>query len=164
MYVRGMEPAMVLCTVTAAATLGLWSAGRVRALVASLSDRLAGSFVDAGPNRALATAVLAVVGFVAVPRPSAAEPVPPIVRLAEQRAEPSRPAPPGGLATTTYEVVGGDSLWCIAASAMRARSGERPTSAAVAGFWPRVYEANRPLIGDDPNLILPGQQLTIPDP
>ena len=47
---------------------------------------------------------------------------------------------------------------------MRARSGEPPTSAAVAGFWPRVYEANRPLIGEDPNLILPGQQLTIPDP
>jgi len=162
---------MVLCTVTAAATLGLWSAGRVRALVASLPDRLAGSFVDAAPSRALATAVLAVVGFVAVPRPSAAEPVPPIIRLAEQlirlaeqRAEPSRPAAPGGLATTTYEVIGGDSLWCIAASTIRARSGERPTSAAVAGFWPRVYEANRRLIGDDPNLILPGQQLTVPDP
>ena len=155
---------MVLCTLTAAATLGLWSAGRVRALVASLPDRLASSFVDAAPSRALATAVLAVVGFVAVPRPSAAEPVPPIVRLEERRVEPSRPAAPSGLATTTYEVIGGDSLWCIAASTIRARSGERPTSAAVAGFWPRVYEANRRLIGDDPNLILPGQQLTVPDP
>ena len=155
---------MVLCTVTAAATLGLWSAGRVRALVASLPNRLAGSFFDAAPNRALATAVLAVVGFVAVQRPSAAEPVPPIVRLAEQRSEQSRPAPPGGLATATYQVVAGDSLWCIAASTIRARSGERPTSAAVAQFWPRFYENNRRLIGEDPNLILPGQQLIIPDP
>lgn len=154
---------MVLCTVTAAATLGLWGAGRVCALAASLPGRLAGSFVDAAPNRVLATAVLAVVGFVAVPRSSAAEPLPPIVRLAEQHDDPSRPTAPGGLSTTTYEVVGGDSLWCIAASTIRARSGERSTSASVADFWPRIYQANRPIIGEDPNLILPGQQLVIPD-
>jgi nucleoid-associated protein YgaU len=65
---------------------------------------------------------------------------------------------------STYEVVGGDSLWCIAAETIRARSGERATSAAVAGFWPRVYAANRRIIGEDPNLIFPGQQLIIPDP
>lgn len=31
-----------------------------------------------------------------------------------------------------------------------------------AGLWPTIYEANRVLIGADPNLILPGAQLVIP--
>jgi nucleoid-associated protein YgaU len=31
-----------------------------------------------------------------------------------------------------------------------------------ASLWPTIYEANRALIGPDPNLILPGQRLAIP--
>ena len=28
--------------------------------------------------------------------------------------------------------------------------------------WPRIYEANKSLIGDNPDLIQPGQNLVIP--
>jgi nucleoid-associated protein YgaU len=29
--------------------------------------------------------------------------------------------------------------------------------------WPKIYHANRGVIGTDPNLILPGQRLVIPE-
>jgi nucleoid-associated protein YgaU len=29
--------------------------------------------------------------------------------------------------------------------------------------WEKIYQANQEVIGDNPDLILPGQQLTIPD-
>ncbi|WP_425600034.1 hypothetical protein [Ornithinimicrobium sufpigmenti] len=32
----------------------------------------------------------------------------------------------------------------------------------IAEEWPRWYAANRELIGPDPDLILPGQELRIP--
>ena len=31
-----------------------------------------------------------------------------------------------------------------------------------ASFWPKIYQANKALIGPNPNLIKPGQTLTIP--
>jgi nucleoid-associated protein YgaU len=32
-----------------------------------------------------------------------------------------------------------------------------------AGRWPAIWEANKDVIGDNPNLIVAGQELTIPD-
>lgn len=52
----------------------------------------------------------------------------------------------------------GDTLWDIAA----AHLGQDATLADVAQEWPRWYAANRDLIGPDPDLILPGQELRIP--
>ena len=52
----------------------------------------------------------------------------------------------------------GDSLWLIAAR----RLGPTATDGEVAGAWPRWYAANRQLIGDDPELIRPGQRLDPP--
>ncbi len=54
----------------------------------------------------------------------------------------------------------GDSLWSLAA----ARLGPRATNARIAAEWPRWYAANRPVIGPDPAVILPGQQLRPPPP
>jgi murein DD-endopeptidase MepM/ murein hydrolase activator NlpD len=48
-----------------------------------------------------------------------------------------------------YTVVRGDTLSGIAA--------ER----RVPGGWPRLYAANRTTVGDDPDLILPGQRLSL---
>jgi murein DD-endopeptidase MepM/ murein hydrolase activator NlpD len=48
-----------------------------------------------------------------------------------------------------YTVVRGDTLSGIAE--------ERQ----VRGGWPRLYEANRATVGDDPDLILPGQRLSL---
>jgi nucleoid-associated protein YgaU len=52
---------------------------------------------------------------------------------------------------TTYVVRSGDSLSRIA----KRHYGN-------AKLWPRIYEANRTLIGDDPDLIQPGQSLVLP--
>ena len=59
-----------------------------------------------------------------------------------------RPAPPQ---PSTYTVVSGDSLWKIAQRFYGAGS-----------EYPKIYEANRAIIGNNPNLIFPGQVLTIP--
>jgi nucleoid-associated protein YgaU len=52
----------------------------------------------------------------------------------------------------------GDSLWAIA----RSRLGAGPNAAATAHSCDRWYEANRDVIGIDPDLIHPGQRLTPP--
>lgn len=50
----------------------------------------------------------------------------------------------------SYRVVHGDTLSAIA------------DSQGVTGGWPRLYADNRTTVGDDPDLILPGQRLTLP--
>ena len=59
-----------------------------------------------------------------------------------------RPEPPPA---ETYTVVKGDTLWAIAQKLLGAGS-----------RYPEIHEANKAVIGSDPNLILPGQVLTIP--
>ena len=54
---------------------------------------------------------------------------------------------------TVYEVRAGDSLSAIARD-FYGNGSEL--------FWRRIYDANRDVIGPDPNLIRPGQRLTIP--
>jgi nucleoid-associated protein YgaU len=58
------------------------------------------------------------------------------------------PAPP----PRTYTVAKGDSLWAIAKKQLG--QGNR---------WTEIYEKNRAVIGDNPDLIKPGQVLTLPD-
>lgn len=70
---------------------------------------------------------------------------------------PALPAPPvpaepqvaavGG----THDVKAGDFLWKIAADKL-----------GDAGRWPEIYALNKDVIGDNPNLILPGQKLRLP--
>ncbi|MDV3220044.1 LysM peptidoglycan-binding domain-containing protein [Intrasporangium sp.] len=65
---------------------------------------------------------------------------------------------PTGTANDTVTVQRGDTLWSIAADHL----GPRATDAEIAGEWPRWFEANREVIGGNPDLILPGQQLRVP--
>jgi nucleoid-associated protein YgaU len=65
---------------------------------------------------------------------------------------------PTSTASDTLTVRRGDTLWSIAA----AHLGPGATDAEVAAEWPRWYEANRAVIGDDPDEIVPGQQLQTP--
>ncbi|UCC76294.1 MAG: LysM peptidoglycan-binding domain-containing protein [Anaerolineales bacterium] len=51
-----------------------------------------------------------------------------------------------------YVVKSGDSLSKIAKELM-----------GDAKRWPEIYELNKELIGDDPNVIHPGQELKIPE-
>ena len=64
-------------------------------------------------------------------------------------------APP---AVGTVLVAAGDTLWAITARHLPADA----TDAQIAAAWPRWYEANRSAIGADPDVIRPGQVLTVP--
>lgn len=68
-------------------------------------------------------------------------------------AEPQRPAPtsPAPAAAQTYTVVKGDCLWNIAKKFYG--NGSKYTV---------IYNANKGVIGGNPNLIYPGQTYTIP--
>ena len=60
--------------------------------------------------------------------------------------------------TTTLRVAPGDSLWTLAAA-------DLPEGASVAEVdqrWREIHDANREVIGGDPDLIHPGQQLRLP--
>jgi nucleoid-associated protein YgaU len=61
------------------------------------------------------------------------------------------PPPPGGAGATTYVVQPGDSLRSIALNVY-----------GDANEWPRVYDANRDLIGPDPDALEAGTTLTLP--
>jgi hypothetical protein len=58
----------------------------------------------------------------------------------------------------TVEVRPGDSLWSIVARTL----GPGASELEIAAAWPDWYEANRGVIGEDPDLIRPGQLLTAP--
>ena len=81
-----------------------------------------------------------------------------------QRA-PAPPAPhapaealPETRADEAYVVRPGDSLWSIA----RLHPGDPGDSGSVELRWRAIWQANRDVVGDDPDLILPGQALRLP--
>jgi LysM repeat protein len=69
----------------------------------------------------------------------------------EDPAPQPEPAPEPAPAGQTYTVVEGDTLWDIAGKFYNDNT-----------RWPDIYNANTAVIGVDPNLIIPGQVLTIP--
>ncbi len=52
----------------------------------------------------------------------------------------------------------GDTLWSLAARQL----GAGATDAEVAAWWPRWWQANRALIGPDPDRLQPGTRLLVP--
>lgn len=56
-----------------------------------------------------------------------------------------------------YTVRRGDSLWSIAARASR-----RQDAGSIHALTQHIYRINRSIVGPDPDLILPGQILTLP--
>ena len=59
-----------------------------------------------------------------------------------------------------YVVQPGDTLWDLAEGEI----GEDATARAVSAYWQRIHRRNRAVVGTDPDLILPGQQLRVPLP
>ncbi len=169
-----MEPAMALCAGLAAVTLSLGVIGSLPA-----AARRLGAIRVPLPVRPIAALLLLASLMVLVnrPRPAAATVAPPIVRLSGQaEGTADRPQPQGStpvvnptapteldVTVPTYEIRPGDSLWRIAQRALVDQQSGEPTNADIARFWPRIYDANRSLIGADPNLIFPGQHLEIPE-
>ncbi|HEY3534109.1 MAG TPA: hypothetical protein VGK60_00975 [Pedococcus sp.] len=79
-----------------------------------------------------------------------------------QRHQPSAAlVVPGQVRHEAAEVVvhRGDTLWGIVARHL----GTHASDAEVAQAWPRWYAANRQVIGDDPDLVKPGQVLHAPE-
>jgi hypothetical protein len=58
----------------------------------------------------------------------------------------------------TVEVRPGDSLWSVTARHL----GPGATEIQIAEAWPKWFEANRAVIGDNPDVIRPGQLLSPP--
>lgn len=52
----------------------------------------------------------------------------------------------------------GDTLWAIAARAL----GPGASAAEIAAEWPRWWQRNKPAIGENPDLLIPGTRLTAP--
>lgn len=69
---------------------------------------------------------------------------------------PETPAPP----PQSHTVRPGETLWAIAADHLP----KGASSEQIAHFWPRWFETNRQVIGEDPSLILPGMKLQAPAP
>jgi hypothetical protein len=84
------------------------------------------------------------------------EPVKPRIHAVKPKIPP-KPAPPPPLippspgASPIYTVLPGDSLAKIAKDFY-----------GNASLWPKIYQANKVIIGANPNMIKPGQKLTIP--
>ena len=88
-------------------------------------------------------------------------PHPPVVR-AQPDVRVLSPAPRvGPVLDAPHEVVvqRGDSLWGIAARHL----GPDASDAEIARAWPAWFEANRHVVGDDPDRLRPGQRLQAPD-
>lgn len=149
-----MEPALAVSASVAAVSL--------TAVVVSLLPDVVGRTGFRVPRWPAAAVVAVLLSGVALrERPASAEVPPPVVRLARP---PEVAPPPSDLQPASrYTVVAGDCLWRIASRVLTTAGGAEPNSAEIARFWPRIYEANRQIIGDDPDLILVGQVLLIPE-
>jgi nucleoid-associated protein YgaU len=70
----------------------------------------------------------------------------------------SVPAPPAAACTgRSHRVIAGDTLWTLAARAVRSSDTGRVTIA-----WHRLYDANRTVVGADPSVLQVGSALCVP--
>jgi nucleoid-associated protein YgaU len=95
---------------------------------------------------------------VLIPPKTIEQPPPPDPLPTPAAPAPAAPAPAPAPPTASYVVRRGDCLWSIAA----ARLGGRASATAIDAAWRAIYATNRVAIGDDPNLIHVGLQLTLP--
>jgi hypothetical protein len=96
---------------------------------------------------------------VLIPPKTVEQPSPPApARVPVPAPSAPTPAPAAAAPMASYVVRRGDCLWSIAATHL----GPHASAAAIDAAWRAIYTANRAAIGDDPNLIHVGLQLTLP--
>jgi nucleoid-associated protein YgaU len=84
-------------------------------------------------------------------------PLSPVIEPGPLTGRPLRLQQPAGQAAEVT-VRTGDSLWSLSA----ARLGPFASDVDIALDWPRIYQANRDVIGANPHFLRPGQILRIP--
>ena len=143
----------------------------IAAVWAPTEQATAGASALPSEPAALTTAVVGGVGGPAsisvVPATSASgdsldprwKPSAPVVDPGPLTAHPVRSARQQPASAAPVTVVAGDSLWSIAARGL----GSTPASDVdVALEWPRWYQANKAVVGENPDVLLPGQVLRPP--
>ena len=105
-----------------------------------------------------ATLVPAAPAMASVPSP------PPVMQPVDDEAP--APAAVAVEPSRTWTVRPGDHLWRVAERTLAETWGRPASDAEVAPYWRQVVEANRSVLSDpgNPDLVFPGQQLTIPEP
>ncbi len=162
-------------TTVAAATAFVAAAYLVLGLLADGVRQAARMPLRALPSLRRLAAAGAVLAVLARTAPAGAALPPPPMRLGAVRSPAEPAAGPAVRAAAevavltvptpgaAYVVERGDSLWTIACRALADAHGGRPSAAEVASFWKHIYAANRDVVGGDPDLIFPGQRLSIPE-
>jgi nucleoid-associated protein YgaU len=97
-------------------------------------------------------------------------PAPPPASAASDRGVGTGPAPPArttetaGAAGRLVTVRPGDHLWGIATDRVQLALGTEPAPREVHPYWSALIEVNRDrlLDPDDPDLLVPGQELVLP--
>ncbi|HVL02965.1 MAG TPA: hypothetical protein VM386_00875, partial [Acidimicrobiales bacterium] len=93
---------------------------------------------------------------------------PPVMQLLpdEVPAHPVPAVPTGGLTESEWEVRSGDHLWSVAEHVLEHGGADSTSDAAVAEYWRRLIAANTDRLADpgNPDLLFPGQVLTLPSP
>ena len=84
------------------------------------------------------------------------------VTAADNRPSELRTAEADDPGAETWIVEAGDHLWAIAAETVADRTGHTDDE-SVGAYWQRLIEANLHIVGDDPDLIHPGQIIELPD-
>lgn len=143
--------------------------GPVRPDVVAESNHKASGFAEAAPgalirlvsepsDRTASTLAAPLPDWKPDPPASHWKPDPPA--STDRSRSPKLPQPPVRPSRETDGVVvhRGDTLWSITARQL----GPEATTADISEQWPRWHAANRKVIGDDPNVILPGQLLIPP--
>jgi nucleoid-associated protein YgaU len=164
-----MDPATIFL-VYAVGTLCLWLAGTsVRPAVEAVSRM--GTPLPVGRRfTALLISVVLLLGMARVTAASGS--VGPANQRVERMVDVSEIGPPEDedalsqvreIVTTssTHTVVKGESLWKIARMVLSSGS-SNPSGTEISDLWRSIYDMNLMLIGEDPNLIHPGQVLQLP--
>lgn len=139
-----------------AAALAARAAGRTSATLDALSAAMTPRLLRRVLAAALGAAALGGVAGPALAAPAITPASTPASAREVSLTWPGSPTPEPAV----HEVVvrSGDTLWGLAERSLP----EGASPADVAAAWPRWYRANHAVIGDDPDLLRPGQHLVAP--